>query len=106
MKKRDFIKYGGLAAGAIITGCTTRAANEPMGKRSGKTGSSSKLKLSFRPYELQLKHVFTVASNSRTTTPVVLTEIEFEGVTGFGEASMPPYLGESQASVTSFLSKV
>jgi L-alanine-DL-glutamate epimerase-like enolase superfamily enzyme len=106
MKKRDFIKYGGLAAGAIITGCTTPAANESMGKRTGKTGGSSKLKLSFRPYELQLKHVFTVASNSRTTTPVVLTEIEFEGITGFGEASMPPYLGESQASVTSFLSKV
>ncbi len=106
MKKRDFIKYGGLAAGAIITGCSTPAANESMGKRSGKTGSSSKLKLSFRPYELQLKHVFTVASNSRTTTPGVLTEIEFDGITGFGEASMPPYLGESQASVTGFLSKV
>ena len=106
MKKRDFIKYGGLAAGAIITGCTTSAAKESMGKRSGKTGRSSTLKLSFRPYELQLKHVFTVASNSRTTTPVVLTEIEYEGITGFGEASMPPYLGESQASVTTFLSKV
>jgi L-alanine-DL-glutamate epimerase-like enolase superfamily enzyme len=106
MKKRDFIKYGGLAAGAIITGCSTPATNESMGKRSGKTGSSSTLKLRFRPYELQLKHVFTVASNSRTTTPVVLTEIEYDGITGFGEASMPPYLGESQASVTSFLSKV
>lgn len=106
MKKRDFIKYGGLAAGAIITGCSTPAANESMGKRSGKTVGSSKLKLSFRPYELQLKHVFTVASNSRTTTPVVLTEIEYDGITGFGEASMPPYLGESQTSVTSFLSKV
>ncbi|HUW91613.1 MAG TPA: dipeptide epimerase [Bacteroidales bacterium] len=106
MKKRDFIKYGGLAAGAIITGCTTSAAKESMGKRSGKTGRSSTLKLSFRPYELQLKHVFTVASNSRTTTPVVLTEIEYDGITGFGEASMPPYLGESQASVTTFLSKV
>ncbi len=106
MKKRDFIKYGGLAAGAIITGCSTPSAKESMGKRSGKTGGSSTLRLSFRPYELQLKHVFTVASNSRTTTPVVLTEIEYDGVTGFGEASMPPYLGESQASVTAFLSKV
>lgn len=64
------------------------------------------MKLSFSPYELQLKHTFTVAGNSRNTTPVVLTEIEYEGVTGYGEASMPPYLGESQESVTGFLQRV
>jgi L-alanine-DL-glutamate epimerase-like enolase superfamily enzyme len=34
----------------------------------------------------------------------VLTEIEYDGVTGYGEASMPPYLGESHESVTRFLS--
>ena len=67
---------------------------------------SGKLRLSFRPYELQLKHTFTVAGHSRNTTPVVLTEIEYEGVTGYGEASMPPYLGESQESVVKFLRKV
>jgi L-alanine-DL-glutamate epimerase-like enolase superfamily enzyme len=64
------------------------------------------MKLSFRPYDLQLKHVFTVASNSRTTTPVVLTQIEYEGITGYGEASMPPYLGETHESVLKFLNKV
>jgi L-alanine-DL-glutamate epimerase-like enolase superfamily enzyme len=64
------------------------------------------MKLSYRPYELQLRHTFTVAGNSRDTTPVVLTEIHYEGLTGFGEASMPPYLGESQESVISFLEKV
>lgn len=68
--------------------------------------SSAGLKLSFKPYELQLRHVFTVAANSRTTTPGILTTIEYDGVTGFGEASMPPYLGESLKSVTEFLSKV
>jgi L-alanine-DL-glutamate epimerase-like enolase superfamily enzyme len=60
----------------------------------------------FRPYTLQLKHVFTVAVNSRTTTPVVLTEIEYDGLVGYGEASMPPYLGESHETATAFLSKV
>ncbi|EMI19029.1 mandelate racemase/muconate lactonizing enzyme family protein [Rhodopirellula maiorica SM1] len=64
------------------------------------------MSLSFRPYELQLEHTFTVAGNSRNTTPVVLAEIQYEGVTGYGEASMPPYLGESQQSVMAFLSKV
>ena len=62
------------------------------------------LKLSFEPYNLQLKHVFTLAGSSRSTTPVMLTKLEFEGITGYGEASMPPYLGESQESAGKFLS--
>lgn len=64
------------------------------------------MKLFFTPYTLQLKHVFTVAAGSRTTTPLVLTRIEHEGITGYGEASMPPYLGESQESVMKFLSQI
>jgi len=64
------------------------------------------MKLRFRPYELQLRHVFTIANNSRTTTPVMLTEVEFDGIIGYGEASMPPYLGESHKTATEFLSKV
>lgn len=62
------------------------------------------IKLTFEPYNLQLKHVFTLAGSSRSTTPVMLTKIEFEGITGYGEASMPPYLGESQESAGRFLS--
>jgi L-Ala-D/L-Glu epimerase / N-acetyl-D-glutamate racemase len=64
------------------------------------------MKLSFKPYTLELKHTFTIATNSRSTTPVVLTEIEHEGIIGYGEASMPPYLGESHETVANFLSKV
>lgn len=65
-----------------------------------------KFTLRFRPYTLELRHVFTVASFSRSTTPVVLTELEYEGIVGYGEASMPPYLGESQDSVQTFLGKL
>lgn len=64
------------------------------------------MKLSYRPYPLQLNHTFTVATCSRTTTPDVLVELEHEGIIGYGEASMPPYLGESIESVCRFLSKV
>ena len=64
------------------------------------------MKLKFFPYELKLKHVFTVATYSRTTTPDVQLEIEYDGVTGYGEASMPPYLGQTVESVMSFLRKV
>jgi len=64
------------------------------------------MKLSFEPYTLELRHTFTIATNSRTSTPVVLTKIEFEDLIGYGEASMPPYLGESHDTVTKFLEKV
>ncbi len=72
----------------------------------GKYAGKGKLKLRFRPYTLNLKHAFNLATSSRTTTPVVLTEIEYDGIIGYGEASMPPYLGESHESVLKFLSKV
>jgi len=60
----------------------------------------------FFPYELQLRHVFTVSSYSRTTTPDVQVEIEYDGFTGYGEASMPQYLGQTVESVSAFLNKV
>jgi L-Ala-D/L-Glu epimerase len=103
--RRKFLKNSLLVTGAII------AAPKAMGMTEKKIKMKSlskkgKLRLTFRPYTLELKHVFTVASNSRTTTPVMLTEIEFDGVVGYGEASMPPYLGESHETVGKFLSKV
>lgn len=33
-------------------------------------------------------------------------QIEYDGIIGYGEASMPPYLGENVQSVTDFLSKL
>ncbi len=74
--------------------------------KSGIARRMGKFTLHYVPYLLELKHVFTVASGSRTSTPVVLTAIEFEGFIGYGEASMPFYLGESHASVMSFLDQV
>ncbi len=63
------------------------------------------MKLSFRPYTLQLKNPFGLAHGSRNTTPVVLVQLEHKGMIGYGEASLPPYLGETQESAISFLSK-
>lgn len=64
------------------------------------------MNLKFWPYPLQLQHTFTVATCSRTETPDVLVSLEHDGIVGFGEASMPPYLGESIESVMAFLAKV
>jgi L-alanine-DL-glutamate epimerase-like enolase superfamily enzyme len=64
------------------------------------------MKLRYYPYTLELKHTFTIATSSRTTTPDMMVEVEQDGIIGYGEASMPPYLGESQQSAAAFLAKV
>jgi L-alanine-DL-glutamate epimerase-like enolase superfamily enzyme len=102
MIRRRFLKTAALATLATALPVTSA----PALTRRAAGGGQGKLKLTFRPYDLQLRHVFTIANSSRTTTPVVLTEIAYEGFTGYGEASLPPYLGETQASVMEFLKKV
>lgn len=62
--------------------------------------------LRFTPYTAELRHAFTIATASRTSTPGMLVEVEHDGVVGYGEASMPPYLGETQASAAAFLARV
>jgi L-alanine-DL-glutamate epimerase-like enolase superfamily enzyme len=104
-QRRKFLKNSLLLTGAILIAPKVIGIKEKRSHANHNTGAA-KLKLSFKPYTLELKHVFTVASNSRTTTPVMLTEIEFDGMVGYGEASMPPYLGESQETVSQFLAKV
>lgn len=103
MQRRKFLITAALTAVAASMQTGLLAQNKNMIKTVSPKG---KLKLSFRPYDLQLRHVFTIANSSRTTTPVVLTEIEYDGIIGYGEASLPPYLGETQASVVEFLKKV
>ncbi len=64
------------------------------------------MNLRYYPHTLELRHAFTIATASRTTTPAMIVEVEHEGVIGYGEASMPPYLGESQATAAAFLDRV
>ena len=108
MKRRDFIKTAALAGlGAGLAGCMPKQGNEGKGPYDmGRVGGNVRMHLSFFPYELQLQHTFTVASYSRTTTPDVQVEIEYDGYVGYGEASMPPYLGHTVESVCAFLQKV
>lgn len=64
------------------------------------------MKLRYYPYTIKLKEEFSIAHNSRTVTPAVMVEIEQCGLTGYGEASLPPYLAENQSSVFNFLDRV
>jgi L-Ala-D/L-Glu epimerase len=101
--RRNFIKTVGLLALVQASGVDTLfAASDKKTLLPSKKG----LSLSFLPYDLQLRHTFTLANSSRTSTPDVLTRLEIDGVVGYGEASMPPYLGESIETATCFLSSL
>ena len=99
--RRNFIRTTGLTAIAGITGIETvfAAMKKKSIKKSGKG-----LVLRFVQYDLRLNHTFTIANSSRNSTPDMLTALEFDGITGYGEASMPPYLGESVETATKFFS--
>ena len=100
--RRSFIKGSALGlSGSLLIPGACQSSPKPGNKKI----PAGKLELSFEPYELQLKHTFTLASSSRTTTQVMLTKLEYGGYTGYGEASMPPYLAENHQTAGDFLSK-
>ena len=59
--------------------------------------------LTYEPFTGELHHAFGISTNTRTTTPIVLTRITLGDKTGYGEAALPPYLTETQESVCAFL---
>ncbi len=124
--RRDFLKRAGMVSAAAILS-PSALVPASAGKRSAAAGymaddiglsgmpglssgagrpEGNKLLLEWEDFTGVLKHTFTISGSSRSSTPIVLTRISWNGFTGYGEASMPPYLGESAASVDAFLKKV
>ena len=104
MNRRSFLRNAALAASfAAVNPVRAISAAATVARPASKSG---RMRLSFEPYELKLRHAFNLARYQRTTTPDVLCTITLDGITGYGEASMPPYLGESVKSVTEFLSRL
>lgn len=83
------------------------------------------MKIACNAYSLELKHPFSIAKFSRTSTPVMLIRLSYNHIEntdnagivdntgsvesvieGYGEASMVPYMGESVESANAFLKKV
>ncbi len=106
MDRRNFLKKGALGTlgitlvPSLFTGC--QASPTP----PAVIGRNDRLQLIFEPYDLKLKHAFNLAKSSRTHTPDVLVQLRYGDYVGYGEASMPPYLGETQESVCTFLSQL
>ncbi len=102
MNRRNFLKTSALGLAFVASPISMSALDSP----TRTTTRSGRLNLSFEPYELKLRHSFNLARSQRTTTPGVQVQLEYDGIIGYGEASMPPYLGESVESVTKFLSSL
>jgi L-alanine-DL-glutamate epimerase-like enolase superfamily enzyme len=64
------------------------------------------MKLSLYQYDLKLKHTFTISRSSHDVTPVVIVEIEHDGIVGIGEASPSGRYGENIETVKRFLSGI
>ncbi len=64
---------------------------------------SRPVKISLYPYQLKFKFPFRIAHGVRTHTDVVYVKLEHEEYTAWGEATLPPYLPETQSTVTEFI---
>lgn len=61
------------------------------------------IKISVQNYFLEFIHPFKIAAGLRTHTPSVFIKIDDDGVVGYGEATLPPYLKETQQTVKKYL---
>ena len=61
------------------------------------------MKLFIQPYRLQFKYPFAITHGIRTFTDAVFIAIEKDGLWGFGEATLPPYLSDTVQSTCQFL---
>lgn len=99
--RRDFLKQSALAGASVLAPSLASGEAAKPARAAG-----ARMRFTYKPFTATLRHVFTVAISSRSTTPGMLTEVAYDGVVGYGEASMPPYLGETQETCAAFLSKV
>ena len=104
--RRGFLKTSAAIAAlgampSVATSCL-RPSGTPV-----VAGKGGKLTLKFYPHENILAHTFTISGFSRNTTKLILIEISYDGVTGYGEADLPPYMiGQTMETATAFLQKV
>lgn len=64
------------------------------------------MKLELFPYQLKFKTPFGVSGNLRALTDTVFVKLSEENICGYGEACLPPYLGETLDETVMFLNSV
>ncbi len=64
------------------------------------------MRLTYRRFDLKLRHTFTIARGSSDIDPIMLVELEHDGVVGLGEAAPSGRYGESIDTVEKFLASI
>lgn len=64
------------------------------------------MKLSWKQYDLALKHTFRISRSASDTAKVIIVELEHDGIVGYGEASPTKRYGESVETIPLFLQKL
>jgi L-Ala-D/L-Glu epimerase len=64
------------------------------------------MKLIFHPFQLNLKHTFTIAHDSRDVQPTLIVELRDGEFSGFGEATSNPYYGATIEKMISSLEEI
>lgn len=63
------------------------------------------MQVSYALYFLEFRHPFRLSSGVRSGTESVFVKISKNGFSGYGEATLPPYLDEKPQTVIDFLTK-
>lgn len=105
MERRDFLKSGVLASAALCAGGLGLAG---LTEAQQTTDGNERIRLTFRTFDLQLRHTWTIARGSRNVATIILTDLACDGTHGFGEAALSTSAryGETRDTVLQFLSKV
>ncbi len=64
------------------------------------------MKLSWKQYDLKLKHTFRISRGARDIASVIILEFEHDGIIGYGEASPSKRYGETPETVVSFFQRL
>lgn len=64
------------------------------------------MRMTLRPFELPLRHVFTISRGSTSVYRGLLVELEQEGAVGYGEAGESGYYGATVQNMTAALESV
>jgi len=64
------------------------------------------MNITWKQYDLQLKHTFRISRSARDVAPVIILQIEHDGIIAYGEASPTKRYGESLETIAVFFKKL
>ena len=106
--RRNFLKNTlATTATGIVFGPLLQACIPTEHRRIHTAAHSNCMRMRFHAIDLEMRHTFTIAGFSRDVCPSMHVEIEYDGMTGYGEGGLPPYMiGQTVETASAFLSRI